>query len=237
MSRNKTTQEFIEKSISVHGNKYDYSLSKYVNNYTKLKIICKEHGVFEQNANNHYNNKGCPKCGNKKIGKTLRQKASVYKNEKVNQPLDYKLIPLSKSKFAKIDNDDFEKIKSICWHFSSNSYAYNRSLGLMHRYIMNCPDGVFIDHINHDKLDNRKSNLRYCDRTQNAMNLISNSITKTSLYKGVHWDSLKNNWVSQIVWYKKHFVLGRFSCELEAAKAYDAKAKELFGEFAYLNFK
>ena len=60
-----STEEFIEKAKSVHGNKYDYSLVKYINSKTKVKILCKNHGVFEQNSNNHLSKKcGCPKCSN-----------------------------------------------------------------------------------------------------------------------------------------------------------------------------
>ena len=57
------TSEFIEKAKTIHGDKYDYSKVNYNNSETKVKIICKEHGEFEQKPNNHINNKcGCPKC-------------------------------------------------------------------------------------------------------------------------------------------------------------------------------
>jgi hypothetical protein len=58
-----TTQDFVDKAISVHGNTYDYSLSKYVNTKTDVKIICSVHGEFNQRPNNHLNGKGCKKCG------------------------------------------------------------------------------------------------------------------------------------------------------------------------------
>ena len=58
-----STEDWIKKAKEVHGNKYDYSLVEYKNNYTKVKIICSEHGVFEQNPNNHISKKrGCAKC-------------------------------------------------------------------------------------------------------------------------------------------------------------------------------
>lgn len=61
-------KSFIEKSKLVHGNKYDYSLVNYINAKSKIKIICKEHGIFEQSANSHLQNHGCPYCyGNVKI--------------------------------------------------------------------------------------------------------------------------------------------------------------------------
>jgi very-short-patch-repair endonuclease len=57
-----TTEDFIKKSRNIHGDKYDYSLVKYINSYTKIKIICPKHGVFEQNPYSHYNGTGCIRC-------------------------------------------------------------------------------------------------------------------------------------------------------------------------------
>ena len=57
--------EFVEKAKAVHGDKYDYSLVDYKNSYTKVKIICPVHGIFEQQPNNHLSGKGCPKCKGK----------------------------------------------------------------------------------------------------------------------------------------------------------------------------
>lgn len=53
---------FKNKSYKIHNNIYDYSLVEYINSYTKVKIICKEHGVFVQRPNNHLSGQGCPKC-------------------------------------------------------------------------------------------------------------------------------------------------------------------------------
>ena len=58
-----TTEQFIKKAKVVHGNKYDYSLVDYKNNKTKVKIICHEHGIFEQTPNHHLSGNGCSKCG------------------------------------------------------------------------------------------------------------------------------------------------------------------------------
>lgn len=67
----KTLEFFIEKAKSIHGNKYDYSQSQYVNSHTPLKIICPEHGEFLQRPDNHYLGKGCPLCGNKRVSKKM----------------------------------------------------------------------------------------------------------------------------------------------------------------------
>ena len=62
MSRKLTTEQFIEKARKVHGNKYGYSLVKYADSHTKIKIICKKHGIFEQRAKHHLAGSGCSKC-------------------------------------------------------------------------------------------------------------------------------------------------------------------------------
>lgn len=65
-----TTEEFIEKAYVKHGNKYDYSRTEYVNNSTKVCIICPKHGEFWQSPTNHLNGQGCPKCKFEKVGKS-----------------------------------------------------------------------------------------------------------------------------------------------------------------------
>ena len=63
MSRKKTREKVIEAFRKVHGDKYDYALVEYIDNKTKVKIRCKEHGEFEQSPVNHLMGKGCPDCG------------------------------------------------------------------------------------------------------------------------------------------------------------------------------
>ena len=60
-----TTEQWIEKAIKIHGNKYDYSKSKYTGTHNNIVIICHEHGEFQQKAYSHLNGQGCPKCANK----------------------------------------------------------------------------------------------------------------------------------------------------------------------------
>lgn len=91
------------------------------------------------------------------------------------------------------------------------------------------------NHINHNTLDNRRTNLRLCTKQQNAFNKLSRA-NSSSKYKGVYWNSTKNKWQCSIIHNGKIIYLGRFNCEKEAAKIYDVKAKELFGEFALFNF-
>lgn len=164
--------------------------------------------------------------------KKLERKMSLIKI----QPKDYKLIPLSKGKFAKVDNNDFEEISKHNWCFSSNNYAYNHSLGFMHRFIMNTPKHLDTDHINGDGIDNRRINLRTCTTIENCRNQRKRK-NSSSKYKGVHFCKIMNKWKFSIKKDNKTSFYGYSETEEEAAKAYDKKAKELFGEFAYLNFK
>jgi len=82
-----TTEEFISKSKDVHGDKYDYSLVEYKNSSSKVKIICPNHGIFEQKPIVHLSNHGCPICneskGEKKISKFLKMKKIKYEREKI----------------------------------------------------------------------------------------------------------------------------------------------------------
>ncbi len=82
-----TTEEFIKKSIEIHGNKYDYSITEYISSSKKIKIICPKHGIFEQRPNNHISKKyGCPYCneshGEKEIMLYLEQKKIKYERQK-----------------------------------------------------------------------------------------------------------------------------------------------------------
>jgi len=74
-------KQFIDKSNKIHGDKYDYSLVKYKNNYSKVKIICKEHGLFEQIPNSHLNGNGCPSCG--KV-KKMNNKSFIERSQKIH---------------------------------------------------------------------------------------------------------------------------------------------------------
>lgn len=94
---------------------------------------------------------------------------------------------------------------------------------------------VFVDHINGDRSDNRIENLREATRSQNARNRVSTK-NSTSRYLGVHWNSRDKIWESQISDGVNVMRIGKHNCEIMAAKAYDAAALEIHGEFAKPNF-
>jgi len=152
-----------------------------------------------------------------------------------------RFIPLTKGQVAIVDAEDYEWLSKYKWHAVKTGdkyYAYRsrnkRSLS-MHRMIMNEPKGMIVDHKDGNGLNNRRSNLRVCTTSQNHQN--RRRTFGSSRYKGVHWDKKSNKWAAAITDKGKYKFLGHFDDEVEAAKAYDKKASELFGEFAYLNFK
>ncbi len=107
----------------------------------------------------------------------------------------------------------------------------------MHRVIMQARPGKFIDHINHNGLDNRIANLRHASRTENNWNARKRKGKYSSKYKGVCWFKVKKKWQARIQVNGKGIFLGIFTNEMDAARAYDKAARKYYGEFAYLNFK
>lgn len=152
-----------------------------------------------------------------------------------------RFIPLTKGKFAIVDADDYEWLAKYKWYTYSDHYTFyicrwNSCKKIsMHRQIMNPPEGLLVDHIDGNGLNNRKSNLRLCTRTQNARNRRPKR-NGSSKFKGVYWHIVYRKWAALIRCNGKQTYLGRFDNEIEAALVYDRKAEELFGEFAYLNF-
>ena len=150
-------------------------------------------------------------------------------------------IPLTKGKFAIVDADDYYRLTKYKWHAArgvNTSYAAANWRGkgvIMHRVIMGAPDHLVVDHIDHNGLNNTKANLRLCTTSQNNRNCVPKKGT-TSRYKGVVWNKERKKWRAAITFNKKAQLLGDFENEIDAAKAYDRKAAELFGEFACLNF-
>jgi len=151
-----------------------------------------------------------------------------------------RLIPLTRGQFAIVEAKDYPVLSQHTWFAEGtdkNYYAVRKENGKsikMHRQITNAPDHLVVDHIDHNGLNNRRSNLRLATFTQNCQNQRRLS-HKTSKYKGVHWHKKNKKWAAQITSNKKTYRLGYFHNETEAAKAYDKKAVELHGEFACLN--
>ena len=151
-----------------------------------------------------------------------------------------KEIQLTQGKVALVDDGDFDYLNRFTWHLNNSGYAVNmtrriankQKATLMHRLIMNTPNNLQVDHIDHDGLNNQKYNLRNCTKRQNRIN----SKPKNK-YKGAYYFERHNRFQSFITVNSNRIYLGTFKTIEEAALAYDKSAILYFGEFANLNFK
>jgi hypothetical protein len=152
-----------------------------------------------------------------------------------------KRIPLTGGLSALVDDADYAALAKYRWcamRSGRNCYAMRHRSGrgvYMHRQVMGLLVGWEVDHINHNGLDNRRRNLRLCTRRENAHNRLG-CRNGSSRYKGVSLYKPTGKWRAKISSDGKSFYIGSFASQARAAKAYDDKAKELFGEFAHLNF-
>lgn len=148
-----------------------------------------------------------------------------------------KYIRLSTGDIATVDNADFNWLNQWNWHLSGAGYAMRSELGksiYMHTLLSNGPKGMDTDHVDGNRLNNSRSNLRVCTRSQNMMNARKQS-NNTSGYKGVSWqkNAKKFSAYIQVGGKKKH--LGLFTNAIEAAKAYNNAALDHFGGYCRLN--
>lgn len=158
-----------------------------------------------------------------------------------------KEIPLTQGQVAIVDDEDFEKLSQWKWCASAAKYGFYAVRGAlisevgyprlisMHRVILGI-DGLTLmgDHINGNKLDNRRSNLRVANHIENKRSYRHSATSKTSKWRGVSWDKSRNNWQMQIHANGRK-IMKRFCDENDAAQAYNFYAVSLFGEFATEN--
>lgn len=159
-----------------------------------------------------------------------------------------KEIPLTQGKVALVDDEDYEEVMRHRWYvrqceksrttYASARVGYGRKgtrTVYMHRLVLgDDPDGRSIDHVNLNGLDNRRVNLRWATRAEQRRNQAVRRDSKSGL-KGVYL-SKGRYWTARIRCDGKQYHLGYFPTAEDAARAYDAKARELHGDFAYLNF-
>lgn len=146
-----------------------------------------------------------------------------------------------------VDSGDLPLIGKYKWHIVGRGGKYylvaykklgkrNYKYVYMHRIIMGLDfgDGLQVDHINGDGLDNRRLNLRLATQQQNQMNRRINRVNKNK-FKGIVFHRKSGTWNARIFHNQKRYSLGYHPTQETAALAYNQKAKELFGEFACLN--
>jgi hypothetical protein len=160
----------------------------------------------------------------------------------------FRRIPLTQSKFAIIDQEDYEWLSKYKWHLVKSptgmyaarwqrfAYANKRKRIWMHREVIDVPENMICDHINHAGLDNRKANLRPATISQNLCNRPKRKTKTRSKYKGLEWDKIQRKWKVRIQLNGCKTYLGSFESEIEAARVYDEAARKLHGDFASLNF-
>ena len=175
MENNSIIQKFLDKALIVHNNKYDYSVSNYINSRTKIHIICPVHGVFVQTPSNHLFGHGCTKCGNLKTGNILRMTLNdfVKKCDKIhNKKYNYSLVNY-------IDNDT--KVKIICPEHGEfeqvpNIHLKGAECNKCSRNKLKIPLSTFID----------KSNLLHSNRYDYSLVEYINNKTKVKIICPVH---------------------------------------------------
>jgi hypothetical protein len=149
-----------------------------------------------------------------------------------------------------IDDEDFEKVSRYKWHvkrsylkrtgnyyFTTRPYINGKrgSIALHHYIFGDPPEGLYLDHINRNTLDNRKGNFRFTTPQQNKYNQKCRKDSTTG-YKGVGVQTHCPKYIVKIVYDGKRHSLGTYSDPIEAARVYDRKALEVYGEYAATNF-
>jgi hypothetical protein len=150
---------------------------------------------------------------------------------------DVKRIPVGNGFYAYVDAADYEWLSQWTWQLCGG-YAVrwkNKKRVYMHREIMQPPPGMIVDHINHNKLDNTRPNLRVCTRRENGRNKAKHP-GSSSRFRGVSYNKNMRKWSAMLQSVGGYVWLGYFTDEVEAARAYDRAAVEHFGEYAHLNF-
>ena len=134
----------------------------------------------------------------------------LYRRIRFGYP--FRRIPLTQGKYAIVDPDDYERLTKYKWYAANNSGSFyalrgkwcgtvkKRSKSIsMHRQIINAPNSLYVDHINHNTLDNRKANLRPATPAENARNAYYPKKNATSKFRGVWFNKQTNKWRSQIM--------------------------------------
>ena len=154
-------------------------------------------------------------------------------------------LKLTQGKSTIISDKDYAKVKKYRWVAKKSRNTYYAMAKdekgktiYLHRLIKGVTNpSLIVDHKNHDGLNNTRSNLRVCEIHENSCNRgpMKKRSKNCSKYKGVYWSKNKERWIASITRNYKNIYIGSFTKELDAALAYDRKAKIVFGSFAYFN--
>lgn len=156
----------------------------------------------------------------------------IKKYNTYNLSGDYGIGYTSKGEEFYFDLEDYDKIKDYCWCINKSGYCCarncnNKNIIYLHRLILDIHSNLYADHINHNKNDNRKSNLRSVTPSENSMN-------KANVI-GVYWDNTKQKWKAKIQLYHKIINLGSFDLFEDALQVRKEAEEKYFGEYSYDN--
>lgn len=132
--------------------------------------------------------------------------------------------------YAFIDVSDISKIVGVRWSKTINGYVYNKRLGFMHRVVMNLPrtkDGEITDHLNGNRVDNRKENLRICDEIENHQNITTPTRAESG-YRGVRWSKYIGKWCAKINVNRNNINLGSYDNLNDAVHARQMAEEKYF---------
>ena len=141
-----------------------------------------------------------------------------------------KMIKVYPDTFAIVSDEDYAIVCKHPWSLSNCGYVQSKSGDthvLMHRLIMNAKKGQEIDHVNRDKLDNRRDNLKLCTHKDNMKNVVWKS--GSSGYRGVTYVKLQRRWRAYTQIDGKQISFGYYATAIEAARGYDRHMLRLFG--------
>lgn len=165
--------------------------------------------------------------------------------ESVVQPLDqsYRLIPLTRGKWAIVDAEDYERLSRWNWHLSgsiarNNFYAARGTrvggkhrLIRLHHAVLGLDGGIMVDHVDGDPLNCRKSNLRICNAAGNSQNHKRTSRNKSG-HTGINWHPTNKQWIVRVGSGRARKYIGGFKTLEAAVVARNAAFAEHYGEFA-----
>jgi hypothetical protein len=156
-----------------------------------------------------------------------------------------KHVPLTRGYVALVDDADYERVMQFKWsalvqrdgrlvYAKRDGPRPERKSIRLHRFILDAPDKVQVDHRDGDGLNCQRNNLRLATRRENSRNVRKHS-DNPARFKGVYWDKHRNKWYARIYVDGVQKSLGYFQTEELAAEAYDAAAARFFGSFAKTN--
>jgi hypothetical protein len=221
----KNRKNDLPKNIIIDGSKYKVSIMYNRKVYTSEKFYKLENAIKELSVIKD------------KIQKVKQNENDQYKLKSITRNENNQAIITVNDLECVVDDDKWHELSQIKWNKEKSGYInsyINKTMILMHRYLLNPSKNEIVDHINNIRHDNRISNLRIVSPSINAHNKVKKQ-NCSSKYTGVSFNKKSKKWISYINFNSKQIRIGEFNIELDAAKAYNKKAIELYKENANLN--